>query len=455
MKKLIFSICVSFSIVSACIAQNNETKVVNDSNTPLHLLEPHYDTPYNVAKAEDVKAYIDRIKVFIEKNTPMELASKNELKKGTFRLTSYEWGVTYQGMIRAAKATGDASFKKYSVDRMSFIAKLYPRFHELLNKREKIDGQMRQVVDPHALDDAGAMCTAMIKLQMEDESLNLRLLIENYIDFIMNKEYRLSDGTFARNRPQRNTVWLDDMFMAIPAIVWYGRYTNNTKYFDEAISQVHLFADRMWVEDEQLFRHGWVEAMKIHPSFHWARANGWAILTLTEMLDALPEDYSGREFILDMYRKHIAGLQKYQSKTGFWHQLLDCNDSYLETSATSIYTYCIAHGINKGWIGGLEFFPTVSLAWNAIATRITDEGMVEGTCVGTGMGFDPAFYYYRPTNAYAAHGYGPTILAGSEMYLLLKTYYPRLNDSAVQFYKEDFSSKEAIFNVDSDREILW
>jgi hypothetical protein len=34
------------------------------------------------------------------------------------------------------------------------------------------------------------------------------------------------------------------------------------------------------------------------------------------------------------------------------------------------------------------------------------KGQVVGTCFGTGMAFDPAFYYYRPTNVYAAHGCG-------------------------------------------------
>lgn len=44
---------------------------------------------------------------------------------------------------------------------------------------------------------------------------------------------------------------------------------------------------------------------------------------------------------------------------------------------------------------------------------------MEGVCVGTGMAFDPAFYYYRPVNVFAAHGYGPALLAGAEMINLL------------------------------------
>jgi rhamnogalacturonyl hydrolase YesR len=72
------------------------------------------------------------------------------------------------------------------------------------------------------------------------------------------------------------------------------------------------------------------------------------------------------------------------------------------------------------------------LAWNAVSTKVNDKGQVEGTCVGTGMAFDPAFYYYRPTNVYAAHGYGPLLLAGAEIINLLKNYSFEINDSAVQ-----------------------
>ena len=75
------------------------------------------------------------------------------------------------------------------------------------------------------------------------------------------------------------------------------------------------------------------------------------------------------------------------------------------------------------------------LAWNAVTTKVNAQGQVEGTCVGTGMGFDPAFYYYRPTSAFAAHGYGPVLLAGAEMVRLVKTYRFEINDSSTQLYR--------------------
>lgn len=137
--------------------------------------------------------------------------------------------------------------------------------------------------------------------------------------------------------------------------------------------------------------------------------------------------------MLEQLQAHIKGLAAYQSGPGFWHQLIDCNDSYLETSATAIYTYSIARAINRGWVDRQAYGPLVLLAWNAVATQVNEKGQVEGTCVGTGMGFDPAFYYYRPVNVYAAHGYGPVLLAGAEMINLLKGSRFEMNDSSVQF----------------------
>lgn len=55
------------------------------------------------------------------------------------------------------------------------------------------------------------------------------------------------------------------------------------------------------------------------------------------------------------------------------------------------YVYCLAHAINKGWIDAIAYGPVTHLGWHAVAGKINAEGQVEGTCVGTGMAFDPAF----------------------------------------------------------------
>ena len=139
------------------------------------------------------------------------------------------------------------------------------------------------------------MAAAMIKaVKTGAVKPDLRPIIDNYINYILTKQFRLADGTLARNRPQPNTLWLDDMYMSLPALVQMGTLTGDRKYFDEAVKQYQLFIKRMFNPERGLYMHGWVQDMDPHPQFHWARANGWAILTTIELLDALPQEHPGR-----------------------------------------------------------------------------------------------------------------------------------------------------------------
>lgn len=454
MKKIFLLLLILVGLFNLTIAQNSNK--INDTNTPLYLLPPDYPTPYGPPKAEDIKAILDRIYSYLESCTPTRLIDKITkaeitdyakpdtsaiIEPGTFRLNSYEWGVTYGAMFLATESTGDPKFREYTTKRTEFLANIYPYYKSLWNSGFKSRNPYSRVIEPKALDDCGSMCNALIKTFQQTNNEKLRPMIDGFADFILNKEYRLKDGTIARNRPQRNTLWLDDMYMSIPALAQLGKLTGDKKYFDEATNQVMKFADHMFIKEKGLLRHGWVEEMKEHPSFYWGRANGWVILTLSELLDVLPESHPERTKILDLFRAHIKGIAQYQSGSGFWHQLLDRDDSYLETSATAIFTYCLAHGINKGWIDPLAYGPQAVLGWNALSTKVNAQGQVEGTCVGTGMGFDPAFYYHRPTHPLAAHGYGSTILAGAEMIKLLKNYQVVINETSVMFYPLNVDSK--------------
>jgi rhamnogalacturonyl hydrolase YesR len=265
------------------------------------------------------------------------------------------------------------------------------------------------------------MCAAMIKAERAKQDGSLRPMIENFIDYIHTKEFRLEDGTLARNRPHLNTLWLDDLFMSVPALAQMGKLTGDVKYYDDAVKQVLQFSQRMFNAEKGLYMLGWVQGMDVHPQFHWARANGWAVMTLVELLEVLPESHPGYADVLAQLQAHIAGLASYQHGTGFWHQLIDRNDTYLETSATAIYAYSIARAINRGYIDKQAY---------------------------SGMAFDPAFYYFRPVNPYATHGYGPVLLAGAEVISLLKNSFPKMNDSAVMFYPEEIETDQPIFGVE-------
>ena len=450
MNKFFFAtLLFALGLLHPSFAQKKDPIPLNDANTPLHLLQPNYPIPYTPPTIEAVTKTLHHIHSYLDTVTPpllineqkgtlvedpSQIDSNTILKKGDYRLVSYEWGVVYGAMLLATEATGDIRFKKYAFDRLQFLADAAPQFKKqtIARAETKTKTPLHNLLFPHALDDCGAMCAAMIKSLRSGSKANMRGLIDDHIDYILHREHRLTDGTLARMRPQSNTIWLDDLFMSVPALAQMGKLTGDPKYYDEACKQVLAFSARMFNKEKGLFMHGWVEGMTEHPQFHWARANGWAIMTMVELLDILPENHPKRNEILTLLKAHAKGLAACQSNSGFWHQLLDRSDSYLETSATAIYTFSFARAINRGWIDPIAYSPATLLAWNAVSTKVNNQGQVEGTCVGTGMGFDPAFYEYRPISPYAAHGYGPTILAGAEIIQLLKTHTFEINDSALQ-----------------------
>jgi unsaturated rhamnogalacturonyl hydrolase len=435
---------LSLALIPIAVAQT-PAAVPADPAVALSQLQagritPAYPSPYAPVTAAEIKPVLDRILGYLDTATPVRIIDRDTQQPATdlahlpahpalartdFLLTSYEWGVTYAGMIHAASATGDTRYRAYVDARYAAIAAIAAHLRQQpdanadsIPPRDRILA-LRGVLHPQALDDCGAMAAAMIKAARAGlRPEQLRPWIDNYMAWIRTGQLRLADGTLARNRPMPATLWLDDLYMSVPALAQMGVLTGDTTYFDDAVKQILQFSARMFVSERGLYRHGWVESMEPHPAFHWGRANGWAVVAMAELLEVLPADHPGRAAVLAQYRAHVAGIAAVQDSSGLWHQLLDRPDSYLETSASAMFVYAIAHGINRGWLDAKAYGPMVSIAWNAVARKVNAAGQVEGTCVGTGMGFDPMFYYYRPTSPLAAHGYGPVLLAGAEMIAL-------------------------------------
>jgi unsaturated rhamnogalacturonyl hydrolase len=425
----------------------------------LHALEVKYPTRYPPMDTAEVKAVLDRVFAYLDRTTPAELIHKTSgapitdlskadpdavLKPGDFRLTSYEWGVTYIGMLAAGKATGDQRYTDYVEKRHGLLSRLTSTYLPVV-RADTANSQapIKSFLNPHALDDAGALCHSFMKAKLAGSKVDYGQMIGVCGDFVTKQEYRLKDGTLARGgpdgkggrkmRPLPDTLWLDDMFMGVPTMAYLGKVTGERKHYDDAVRQVLNFSKRMFNKDRGIYMHGYVEGVSAHPEFHWARANGWAVMAMVEVLEVLPKDHKGYQPVLAQLRAHIEGLSRYQTKEGFWHQLIDRNDTYQETSATAIYAYAIARAINRGYVEATAFGPMANLAWNAVASKVLSNGQIEGICVGTGMAFDPAFYAYRPTSVKAAHGYGPTLLAGAEIIELNRKYKFGLNDSGLMY----------------------
>ncbi len=265
------------------------------------------------------------------------------------------------------------------------------------------------------LDDCGAMGASAIEAYHRKPSKELYDYFDRVADHILNRQDRLSDKTLVRQGPHKMTLWADDLYMSVPFLARMGKLTGEQKYYEDAVRQVVNFNKYLWDKDKELYYHCYYSDLNRNGVAHWGRCNGWVMMAEVHLLNLMPENHSMREEVRKILEKHILGIAKYQNAKGLWHQLLDKNDSYEESSCSAMFVYAIARAVNMGWID--RGYATIALAgWEGLKNyMITADGQLKNVCVGTGIQDDLVFYYNRPAKLNELHGLGAVIEAGIEI----------------------------------------
>lgn len=230
-----------------------------------------YSIPYGRLKPETVEADMGRIRDYIfaqthnriiNRKTGAEITDFSTIDPdavpdgGThneYRLWSYPMGVTYNAMLYAAEATGDDRYRDYTRTR---VATFFQRFDYFKTQGERHGWRGNPVdslVNTGSLDDCGSMGAAIIKLQVSQPGTDYRWAIDHIAHFISDTQFRY-EGIRARQRPQRVSIWADDMYMCVPFLAQMGHLTGDRRYFDDAANQVlgmfkHLFKERTGLYD--------------------------------------------------------------------------------------------------------------------------------------------------------------------------------------------------------------
>jgi unsaturated rhamnogalacturonyl hydrolase len=275
-------------------------------------------------------------------------------------------------------------------------------------------GSYHRIFRRSMLDDAGAPALSFAGLYVEEKDSAIGKFLQPLIDYVSDKQVRLPDSTFCRPEPQELTVWADDLFMSVPFLVRMAKATGEKKYLEDAVRQVIQFRKYLVNPQTGLYKHGWFSSSSQQSVAYWGRANGWVAWATAELLDWLPANHPAYKQIQEAFRQHMTALVKYQAANGFWHQVLTRPDSYEETSCTAMFALAMARGVRKGWLNKSFKQPALK-AWNAVAGKIEANGVVQGICRGTEIGFDEQFYFDRKTIDNDPRGLGAVISAGIEI----------------------------------------
>jgi unsaturated rhamnogalacturonyl hydrolase len=265
----------------------------------------------------------------------------------------------------------------------------------------------------------------------------------------MQKHPRTSDGGFWHKLRYPHQMWLDGLFMASPFLAHYGKIFEKPAMFDEVARQISLMDKHAYDAKTGLHYHAWDEKREQpwanketgqSPNF-WSRAIGWYGMSLVDSLDFFSPTHPEVEHINEILRRVADGIVRWQDPaTGLWWQVTDQGareGNYLEATASSMFVYILAKGINRGYLPRETYMPALLKGYEGIIRDLVrlegDTGRISLTqcCAVAGLGYtnsagrarDGSFDYYisEPIIDNDLKGTGPFILAGIEMQKLLST----------------------------------
>ncbi|HEX5793409.1 MAG TPA: glycoside hydrolase family 88 protein, partial [Rheinheimera sp.] len=251
---------------------------------------------------------------------------------------------------------------------------------------------------------------------------------------------RTADGAFWHKKIYPHQLWLDGVYMGMPFLANYSKAFEQGHAFAEVVKEFTLSRAKLRDPDTGLYYHAWDEAREQDwadkdtglASQFWGRGVGWLAMALVDVLETIPQDQSElRQPLLDMTAELADALVKVQdAKSGVWYQILDkptAPGNYLESSASSMFTYFFAKGVNNGYLDA-RYKDTAIKAYQGLVEEFIlvhpDNSIsLVNTCQVAGLGFgrDGSYAYYmsEPVFRNDAKANGPFIMAGVQMARLL------------------------------------
>ncbi len=323
----------------------------------------------------------------------------------------YAQMVGLHGLSLAAKRLGDKAFEDYFAKWMKMLA-THRNYGVFDMERAGWASYLAIGYKLTHLDPIGTLginICEYVTMTGDNDAKYLLELLKNAID---NNVPRFPDGTLNR----KVTMWTDDMYMSLPFLVRLGILFDDEKYFDDILTQVRGFKQRMFMEDQHIFSHIYFIEEKTANRVPWGRGNGWVLLALSEVLMLLPGSYHGYEEILALYKEFAEGILGFRDKEyGIWHQVVNNSESYIETSGSAMFIASLARGVRFGWIDK-KYAEDVKSAWEGLLKHSIDsDGNVYGICQGSGCNMEEKYYLKLGTITNDDHGVGIVLTACVEV----------------------------------------
>ncbi|ANE45469.1 hypothetical protein SY83_03065 [Paenibacillus swuensis] len=254
-----------------------------------------------------------------------------------FNLHYWEWetGVGLMGMIKAYETSENADMLEYI---KNWAAE---------NKGKRRFYSVNWVAPANVL-------LFMHRLTGEEEYIEA---CREYSDWCVHQALRTSNGGFAHvwkggQEDYKNQLWIDTLFMSGIFMLDMGVYDNDQACLEEGLRQFDIHIESQFDPSCDLFYHGYHCLEQKPLGQHWGRGNGWAAVSLVELLRIVATSSSSYDLSRyeEMFTRLMNSAYDLRMEDGMLRTLLDVQEeaSYVEVSASALFAYAAIRGVKQG-----------------------------------------------------------------------------------------------------------
>lgn len=330
------------------------------------------------------------------------LAKNNHDTLAALRKESWDWGagVLMFGLMQAYYQTNE----KPLVD---FIKKWFD-YH--------VTDEGFQINHTDEVAPAAVLADLILAGELNQDSEHYQNVLKNTYDYLTRTKPKKLKGCKDENGQRkpvqlqwRGRTWLDDLFMTAPFMIRYAQTKNDTTLYSKIgkhflahrdLSQCHKKNSFLMKHGNYLFKDYkllfWLPAANVA----WARGNGWYVSALADFLSKLPRQHVMHFEMVVLFKNIIAEIATQQLDSGLFPTVLDDRSSYGEVSATALFIYATALGLQHQWIQGDHFYALIRKGIRGILEHIDENGQVKETSNETGVFPVAALYKMMPRGTY-------------------------------------------------------
>lgn len=228
----------------------------------------------------------------------------------------------------------------------------------------------------------------LLRMYAAAEGAPFEKQIHQLADYLLKDHIRTSDGILPYRHQNSEMVYIDSIGMVCPFLAYYGQVFGSPKATDLAVLQILDFFEKGMCSTTSLPYHAYnSKTREVKGMKGWGRGAGWLVYGVAEAMEFIPKNHAKYDMIVDHFSKLIDKLGEHQGELGYLNWNLPDKSAHVDTSATAMFGYALARGVDIGILG--EEKTTEALRCLEALHRSTNaDGLVNdcsGECGGLGV----------------------------------------------------------------------